>query len=239
MKSRRWLGAAAAMGTGLCCSLSQAATIADWTFETHNVPASPAQTGTTYTLAADVGTGTAVGGHASSATVWSSPAGNGSGHSFSANTWAVNDYYQFQVSTLGDTGVTLSWDQTSSNTGPKDFKLQYSTNGTTFTTLNSYSVLANATPNTPWSGSGSPNTAFSFSQDLTSLTALNNQASVYFRLVMADTVAAGSSSSLGTSGTDRVDNFLVSASPVPIPAGIWLLGSGLLSLAGLRRRACA
>lgn len=85
MNSRRWLGAAAAVCSCLCFTASHAATIADWTFETHNVPSSPAQTGTTYTLAADVGAGTAMGSHSSSATTWSSPSGNGSARSFSAN----------------------------------------------------------------------------------------------------------------------------------------------------------
>lgn len=101
-------------------------------------------------------------------------------------------------------------------------------------------MLANASPNTPWSASGSQNGAFSFSQDLSSLTALNNQASVYFRLVMTDTApAGGSGSTFSSNGTDRVDNVLVTASPVPLPAGLWLLGSGLLGLAGLRRRQSA
>ncbi len=54
------------------------------------------------------------------------------------------------MSTLGESSITLSWDQTSSNTGPKDFVLQYSTDGTTFNNVLDYSVLANATPNTPW-----------------------------------------------------------------------------------------
>ena len=61
------------------------------------------------------------------------PAGNGSAHSFSSNVWAVGDYYQFQVSTLGQSQIGLVFDQTSSSTGPGNFKVQYSTNGTTFT----------------------------------------------------------------------------------------------------------
>ena len=62
--------------------------------------------------------------------------------SFSSTAWSVGDYYQFQVSTLGDPNVALAWDQTSSTTGPRDFLLQYSTNGTTFTPFGSqYSVL--------------------------------------------------------------------------------------------------
>ncbi len=73
------------------------------------------------------------------------------------------------------------------------------------------------------------------SENLGSIAALDNQATVYFRLTMLDTTAAGTGSTLGTAGTDRVDNFTVSASPVPLPAAIWLLGSGLSGLLGFAR----
>src|SRR5271165_4431061 len=86
-------------------------TIADWTFET-------SQPATAGPFNPEVGAGSATGSHAGAA-VYSTPAGNGSSHSFSANTWAVGDYYQYQVSTVGDSGtIYLSFDQTSSSTGP-------------------------------------------------------------------------------------------------------------------------
>ena len=73
-------------------------------------------------------------------------------HSYSSNQWQIGDYYQFQVSTVGQSQIGLVFDQTSSATGPRDFKVQYSTNGTTFTDSGfSYSVLANAAPNPLWS----------------------------------------------------------------------------------------
>jgi hypothetical protein len=46
-----------------------------------------------------------------------------------SNHWAQNDYLQFAFSTIGYTAINISWDQTGSNTGPKDFKVQYSING--------------------------------------------------------------------------------------------------------------
>ncbi|HEV7397606.1 MAG TPA: hypothetical protein VGN86_13940, partial [Pyrinomonadaceae bacterium] len=69
--------------------------------------------------------------HASASTVWSNPAGNASVKSVSSNNWAVGDYYQFLFSTSGYTAISITWDQTGSATGPRDFKVQYSTNGTT------------------------------------------------------------------------------------------------------------
>lgn len=224
MSARRLLGAVPVLVLGLATAGAHAATIADWTFET-------TQPTTAGSFTPEVGSGSALGHHVATST-YSSPVGNGSAHSFSSTAWAAGDYYQFQVSTTGLSGITLSWDQTSSNTGPKDFTLQYSTNGTTFTTLSSYSVLANATPNTPWS-SGTSSSAYTFTQDLIADTALNNQATLYFRLVDADTVAAGGGT-VGSGGTDRVDNVTVSA--VPLPGALWLLGSGLLTLATQRRR---
>ena len=62
--------------------------------------------------------------------VWSNPAGNGSAKSLSSNNWATGDYYQFTL-TISDSefsGLGLSvyrFDQTGSNTGPKDFQLSY------------------------------------------------------------------------------------------------------------------
>jgi hypothetical protein len=211
---------------GLASTGAHASTIATWTFET-------SQPTTAGPFGAEIGGGAASGFHAGTST-YSSPVGNGSAHSFSSNTWAVGDYYQFSVSTLGLDSILLSWDQTSSGTGPRDFKLAYSIDGTTFTDFANYSVLANASPNPVWNSS-TASALYSFSQNLSSVTALNNQATVYFRLVDTSAVSAGGGT-VGTAGTDRVDNFSVSTAVVPLPAAVWLLGSGLLGLGGLTRR---
>ena len=205
---------------------SAASVIADWTFET-SIPA------TSGPFAAEIGTGTASGSH-SGAAVYSSPVGNGSAHSFSSNTWSINDYFQFQVSTAGFSGITLSWDQTSSNTGPRDFALQYSLNGSTFTTLSNYSVLANATPNTAWT-SATYNSAYTFNSSIGSFA--DNQTSLYFRIVDVSAFSANGGAVAGT-GTDRVDNVVISgtAATVPLPASIGLLASGALALLSQRRR---
>ena len=221
---------AACIVLGLTSTTAFADTIAQWTFET-SLPA------TAGPFSPEVGSGSASGFHAGAAT-YSNPVGNGSSHSFSANTWAVNDYWQFQVNTTGFNNVALAWDQTSSNTGPRDFQLQYSTNGTTFTNFGAaYMVLANAAPNPVWNAT-TGSALYNFSFDLSSISALNNLATAYFRLLDTSTVSANGGA-VAAAGSDRVDNFIVTAAPVsavPLPAAAWLFGSGILALGGMIRR---
>jgi hypothetical protein len=218
--------------SGLAASGARADVIADWTFET----SAPTTAGP---YSPEVGSGAASMFHLNTST-YSSPVGNGSSHSYSSNGWSVNDYYQFSVASTGFTNLSLSWDQISSSTGPKDFELLYSTDGTHFTAAGSiYSVLVNASPNT-WTSTSAVSTT-TFNVDLSSITALNNSASVLFRIVDMDTTSAGGGT-VAAAGTDRIDNFKFSGTalaPVPLPAGIWLLGSGLAGLLGARRRRSA
>jgi hypothetical protein len=204
--------------------------LGDWTFET-------SQPATAGPFTPEIGSGSASGFHAGAA-VYSSPSGNGSLHSFSSTLWAVGDYYQFAVNTLSHTGVTLSYDQTSSNTGPRGYNLAYSTDGVNFTGFASYTVLANASPNITWNTT-TYNNAYTFNYDLSAISALNNQSTIFFRLVDDSTVSA-SGGTVGTAGTDRVDNFVVSAALVPEPATTALCVSGGLVggllLARMKRR---
>jgi hypothetical protein len=217
---------------------AKANVIADWTFQsalsTNNIiGAGLTPSGTQSGVLADIGTGTASASHATAGSAWSIPAGNGSTNSWSVNNWSVGDYFQFQVSTLTFQNINVSFDQTSSGTGPRDFGLYYSTNGTIFTQFGAnYSVLPNAAPNTPWSVT-TQNSAYSFSFDLSAITALNNSAADYFRLV-DQTTSSASGGVVGTGGTDRVDNFMVST--VPEPATLVLTGMGLMALVALRRK---
>ena len=208
---------------------ANAQVIAQWTFET-SIPA------TAGPVAPEVGSGSALGSHAGAA-VYSSPAGNGSAHSFSANVWAVGDYWQFQSSTIGFSGIKLSWDQTSSSTGPGRFDLQYSTDGTTFTPYapaTSLIINSNAAPNPTWNSTTS-SALYSYSFDLSSITALNNASAVYFRLIDSSTVTAGGGAA-ATGGTDRVDNFTIAVVPEPT-TGLFLLGGlGILGLCFKNRR---
>jgi hypothetical protein len=205
--------------------------LATWTFET-SLPAANQGAGTWFTnIAPEIGSGTASALH-SGPSIYTSPVGNGSTHSMSSTNWAVGDLYQFVVSTVGSTGIAVSYDQISSATGPGKFNFQYSTDGINFTTFaTDYTVIANASPNT-W-GSGSHSAASFYSYDLSSISALNNNPTVYFRVV-DDSTTSANGGTVGTGGTDRVDNFSVSVVPEPcVPA---LGGLGVLAMMVFRRR---
>lgn len=187
-------------------------TLANWTFET-SVP------NTAGPYAAEAGlfaaTSFVTGSHASASAVYSNPVGNGSLESFSSNFWAVGDFYQFTTSTLGCSGISIGWNQTRSSTGPSTFDLLWSIDGSNYTLLvNDYIV-----PAASWS-STTPD-ASSVYAPVAGPAGLNNQSTVYFRMVCD--LAPGA-----TGGTNRIDNIVISAA-VPAPGAIALLGvAGLL-----------
>jgi hypothetical protein len=187
-------------------------TIAKWTFETSQpgvvtLPAQPGAGNWLTNIVAETPAGTAAGWHAG-ATTYSSPAGNGSSHSFSSTVWAVGDFYQFAVRSIGFQNLSVSFDIAKSSTGPGSVVLQYSTDGSTFNQFGSaFNVLTNGTGAPSWN-STTASSAYTVSFDLSSITALNNAAIVYIRLV----AATAPTSSVGAL---RVDNFLVSATTIP------------------------
>lgn len=197
--------------------------LAGWTFEV-SIPT------TAGPHAAESGSGSASGFHAG-ATVYSNPAGNGSPESFSSTNWLVGDYYQFRTSTLGFHTITLTFDHTSSNTGPRDFDVQWSIDGATFFSMLSYMVLANGTPNPAWNSTTS-HPAYT-NGPVGAPAALNNQASVWFRLVQTSTVSANGGT-VASAGTSRVDNVNIEGTRIPAPGAAALLG--LAGLLAARRR---
>lgn len=220
--------------TAFALVAARADSIALWTFESSFASI----TGTNAALSgilADAGVGMASGSHATAA-VWSSPAGNGSAHSFSVNTWAQNDFFQFQVSTLGFKDIIVSYDQTRSSTGPGTFTFAYGTDGVNFAPFSmDYTVLNNTTfvgpPATvPWSSTTARQSVYTLTCDLSALSALNNSPTVFFRVI--DDTATGA-----TGGTCRIDNFEVTGTAVPEPSlfALLCLGAGLLGLRRLRR----
>ncbi len=201
--------------------------MANWTFET-SIPT------TAGPYAAEGGlfaaSSFASGFHASTSAVYSNPAGNGSTESYSANGWAVGDYWQFTTSTVGYEDVLISWDQTGSGTGPRDFTLQYSTNGSTFTDVMNYMMTS---PAVSWSTT-TPVTTTSYSADLSAIAALENAATIYVRFTVATNVSI-TGATIASGGTNRVDNVIISATEVPAPGALALLGlAGVM--AGSRRR---
>jgi hypothetical protein len=219
---------------GMCAMMSSTATadiaLAQWTFET-NTPADLSNSAASPIVNAEAGvfagiTSQASGAHVTATTDWTTPSGNGSANSFSANDWtSVGDYWQFTTSTVGYAGISISWHQTRSGTGPTTFDLEWSTNGSTWTTLvNDYAVLFNDASNGgAWNSTTQfPNYIFA---PVAGPASLDNQATIYFRMSSQVAAAAG--------GTNRVDNVVISA-VVPAPGALALLP--LAGLVGARRR---
>lgn len=188
-------------------------------------------TGVTYGVgAADQGVQTAgsslISVHALAAATYTSPSGNGSQYAFSSNNWSTGDYYQAIVDTTGYTGVTLSWDQARSSTGPASFELVYSLDGgANFTVaLASYAVLQSGGGGAPgtWS-TATYNALYTSTFDFAG--AIDNQSQVIVRFRSLVTAAS--------TGSNRIDNVLFN-STVPTPGAVALLG--LAGVAARRRR---
>ena len=188
-------------------------TIAKWTFESSGLGSSSpsflpgANTATTNfyaELGPQAGIAAITGKHVGPAT-YTSPAGNGSPKALSANTWTnIGDYYQIAVSTVGFTNINLVFDAVGSATGPRDFKVMYSTDGVNFTQFGSaYTVLS-----TPSWSAGTPQVGETYTYDLSSITSLANASTVYIRLVVNSSTAINLSA-VGTGGTSRIDNVVV------------------------------
>jgi Secretion system C-terminal sorting domain len=212
-------------------SSSAQTTIASWLFETlpnPTVGSTTVSTGGTLSIPltsaiADAGvltSGTVLSAvHASSSTVYSTPGGNGTTKALSSNFWAVGDYYQFKVSTVGYSGIKASWDHTGSSTGPSTFKVQYSTTAggaSGYSDLNTYTIPNNplSTPTAgaayTWSAALALSPAVtSFSADLSAIAASNDKPELYIRLTCNALTPIGTTSSFGTGGTSRIDNFKV------------------------------
>ena len=201
-------------------SAASADVIAGWSIPT----AVTATTAATYSYgAANLGalvSGSMLSGtHSSALTAWSSPAGNGSTYALSSNAWNVGDYYQISLATTGYSAVSVAWEQTRSSTGPAGFEAVLSVDGgSTFSSLGSYTVNQ-----VSWSATV-PVITSSFGSVAS---AANNQASVIIRFKV---VTAGTST---TTGTNRIDNIVVSGS-IPAPGAVALIG--LAGLVSRRRR---
>jgi hypothetical protein len=101
-----------------------------------------------------------------------------------------------------------------SNTGPTNEIFQYSLDsGVTFTDFQTNTV---------------PTSFGVFTNDLSLVSGVNNDAGVVFRI---EGITVG-----GNAGTMRVDNLTIDAITVPEPSTIALIGAGMLGLLVVRRR---
>lgn len=200
-------------------SLSAQTTLNNWTFENTAIVGA---SGSDFTYGpSDAGLlslgSSADGHHATATTAYSFPAGQAPSapRALSANNWSVNDYWQFSLTTVGFQNLTVSFGQLGSATGPANYQFQYSTDGTTFTNFGTAITLT------------SSSTFKTSTFDLSSVTDVNNALSVVFRVVDTSTTAIGGGT-VGTTGSGRIDNFLLTGIPIPEPSVYMLLGLGLL-----------
>ncbi|ODG90469.1 hypothetical protein BED47_11360 [Gottfriedia luciferensis] len=119
-----------------------------------------------------------------------------------ANTWSNNNsYWEVSLSTKNYENITLSSKQYSSSTGPKDFKLQYSLDETTWADVTNGSVsIGNAT----WASGGQLNNVALPSE-------VNDKNLVYLRWIVNSTLAAkndGTNFST-TTGTSRIADIVI------------------------------
>jgi hypothetical protein len=221
-----------------------AATITQWNFDASAVSPS---TGS--------GTANLVGG-----TTATFAAGNGGGFAWNTTTYAAQSAgsgtrgVEFFASTAGYENITISYDHRASGTGSRWAQIEYTVNGGT-----SWTVAQN-------NGGGiSPHdTFYSFSFDLSAITAVDNVAgfgvritsifapvafdqnatlgdfaadSAYQRANAQSGFDPGSgvgTGDYGAAGTWRFDNFTISGTAVPEPSAALLGAVGVLGL--LRRR---
>jgi hypothetical protein len=121
----------------------------------------------------------------------------------------MNDYFQFSMNSSGYRSLRVKFDQTGSGTGPLQFKLAYSVNGSTFIDYANYDIpQANASSAIGWSAT-SPNSNSTLNFDLSSVAQLANKTNLVFRLVQSGTTSL-SNGTVQPTGTSRVDNVEIS-----------------------------
>ena len=133
--------------------------------------------------------------------------GNGeSGKAYSSSHWDRDEYYQVEFATIGYKDIRVSFWDKSSPSGPKQFKVEYSTHHDNFTELaESYTDI----------NSDFTNHVFDFS----SIAALDNRYDVKIRFQLTGSEASNY-------GTWTIDDIYVSATAGDLPSGTIGINSG-------------
>ena len=218
-------------------SAAQAQTITQWNFNS----VTPDNNTATGSLVPSVGSGTAalVGG-----TIGSFASGVGSTDMVASDNsgWGTTGYatqgtgdrtrgVQFNVSTVGSSLISVSWDQRLSNTAARSAQFQYSLNGTAFTDFGAV-----------FSGSSGDAWFNNRSVDLSGVAGVGNNANFAFRVVAAFEpltsayAAATTTSTYSTAGTWRFDQVTVSAVPEPGTYAMMLAGLAMLGFMAARKK---
>lgn len=142
---------------------------------------------------------------------------------------------QFDVSTVGFTDISFAYQIRHSNTSANTHALLYTLDRLASAPVWTEAALFTFTP----AASGTGDTWYSRSVNLTSVTGLNENANAAFRIVSAFDPVAGnylasrSTSTYATTGIFAFD--LVQVSGIPEPSSAALLGFGTLALLSIRR----
>lgn len=220
---------------------AQADMVTQWNF---NSTTPDAATGTGTTLPAlGSGSATLIGGTTASFASGDASGGSSDPASGDDSGWNTTSYAphgtgdksrgaEFKVSTLGFSGVTVSYDLRHSNTASRYELFQYTLDGVNFV---DYAVFDGNQGDTWFNGR---------SVDLSAIAGVDNNAQFAFRVLAtfapgsAGYLASNPASSYGTSGTWRFDMVTVSAAPVPEAEtyALMLAGLALVGVAARRRR---
>jgi len=142
---------------------------------------------------------------------------------------------QFDVSTVGFTDISFAYQIRHSNTSANTHALLYTLDRLASTPVWTEAAQFTFTP----AASGTGDTWYSRSVNLTSISGLNENANAAFRIVSAFDPVTGNylaSKSTSTYATTSIFAFdLVQVSGIPEPSSATLLGLGFLALIGLRR----
>lgn len=220
--------------SGAATAPANAAVLAEWTYETSQ----PASNGP-HTAEGGLFAATSRNTLTATGTV-TTQIGNGTPSSLRSTGWSNGigtKYLQFQTSSLGFQDISLTFDIGASNTAPGDWKIQSSNDGTTFTDTGDLFVapapVAGGT--NAWSAS-TYRSMYTFVFDLSDVPSLDNQASIYLRLVVNSNISANNGGANASSGGYiQIDDVLIEGDVVPEPAGVAALGVFAFALLCKRR----